>query len=110
MAIGIPVVDTFNVIKTFIKFSLFIAFIALFGSFAPRISVLLKETLDRAMSSLGVVNALDLHCVAGLIGLDTFLNNLFSLIFISGTFYISGMATILTIKYSIQLFGYMMRI
>jgi len=110
MALGLPVVDTFQVFKTVTKFSLFIAFVALFGSLVPEVSSWLKQALDKSLASLGLLNGLDLHCVAGLIGLDSFLNALFSMIFVAGTFYISGIASILTVKYTLQLFGYMMRI
>ena len=110
MALGLPVVDTFQVVKTVIKFTLFVSFVTLFGSLVPQVSTLLKSAMDKAMNGLGIINGLDLHCVAGLIGLDAFLNSLFNMIFIAGTFYISGIATILTVKYTLLLFGYMMRI
>jgi len=107
---ALPVFDVFNIFKTVLKFSVFLSFIAFFSSFVPDIANLLKETMDKALESLGLLNGLDLHCVAGLIGLDAFLNSVFNMIFIAGTFYVSGIATILTVKYTVMLFGFAMRI
>jgi len=110
MALGIPVIDTFRVVKTMVKLSLFLTFVSLFGTLVPQVVEVLREAMEKVMGSLGVVNGLNLHCVAGLIGLDSFLNSLFNMIFIGGTFYISGISTILTVKYTLFLFGVMMRI
>jgi len=104
------VIDIFRVIVFIAKFSVLISFFFYFKSFLPELSNLLKTTMDNALEPLGLLDGLDLHCIAGLIGLDVFLNALLNMVLIAGTFYISAIASILVIKYTVMLFGFAMRL
>jgi len=106
----IMVIDAFRVIVFVVKFGVLLAFFFYFKSFLPELSDLLKTTMDKALEPLGLLNGLDLHCIAGLIGLDVFLNSLLNMVLLAGTFYISAIASILVVKYTIMLFGFAMRL
>lgn len=106
----VVVIDAFRVVVFIAKFGVLTGFFFYFKSFLPELSELLKTTMDKALEPLGLLDGLDLHCIAGLVGLDAFLNSLFNMLFIAGTFYISAIASFLVVKYTIMLFGFAMRL
>ncbi len=108
---GIPVFDVVQLAKLVIKLIIFGTFVGFFLIFAPDIKNLLVETSNRAFSgSFTALDGLDLGCFAGLIGLDIFLSALWNSFYLAVVFYISGIATILGMRYSITFVGILMRV
>lgn len=108
--LGIPTINVFDALKVGIKLAVFGSFFSLFMRFLPDISALMVSTINKAFESFGVLDGLNLHCFAGLIGLDVFLNSVLNSVYIAGTFYISGVATLLTIRYTIQIASMILKI
>jgi len=79
-------------------FGIIIAFMGTFGD-------LLTAGLNKAFASSSTVNGVNLGYVAGAIGLDTFVNNVLSSIYIAVAFYGSAMITIIGFKYVVKMYS-----
>ena len=85
-----------------------IAFFSLFVSFMSNFSSMLISIIGKLFGSVGAVGSLNLGYVAGAIGLDVFINNLLSSVYIAGSVYVSAMITILIFKNSVTIYKLVM--
>jgi len=105
-----PVFDYGRFIYGGIKLALFATFATLFFTMLNDTSSLVSSFVDGALTSLSSLTSLDLGCfMQGLGGIE-FLNSLVNQAYIVGGLVVSSAGSILTTKYIMQFFGYLMRV
>ena len=108
--LGIPVVDTARITISIIKLSLFVVFASIFFGFMDVSVSILQSFLIGAFGGLTNFNSINLGCVSTKLGLISFLNSLLAQFYIVAGLTISAIGSLLTTKYILMFFSFLMRV
>ena len=107
---GVPVVDTAQVAISIVKVTLFLAFATVFFSYMDVAVSILTQFIQGAFGGLTDFSSLNLGCISTKLGLVDFLNALLSQFYIVAGLTISAIGSLLTTKYVLLFFSFLMRV
>ena len=105
-----PVFDYGRFVFGGIKLALFVTFATLFFTLLNNTSSIISVFIDGALSSISSISSLDLGCFMDGLGGVSFLNSLINQAYIVGGLLVSAVGSILTTKYILMFFGFLMRV
>ncbi|CAA6799798.1 MAG: Unknown protein [uncultured Sulfurovum sp.] len=108
--LGIPVVDTASLTIRLIKFGVFVTFASLFFGYMDVGVSILISFFNSSFGGLGDVASINLGCVSSKLGLVSFLNSLLVQFYVVAGLVISAIGSLLTTKYVLLFFSFLMRI
>ena len=108
--LGIPVVDTAQIGISLFKLVLFLAFVAIFFGYMDVAVSILQNFLSGAFGGLTDFGSINLGCVSTKLGLVSFLNSLLAQFYVVAGLTISAIGTLLTTKYVLMFFSFLMRV
>lgn len=105
-----PVFDYGRYIYGGIKLTVFVSIASYLYPALSDYTTIINVFVDGALSQISSLTALDLGCFMEGLGGRAFLNSIINQMYIIGTLVVSAVGTILTTKFTMQLFGFFMRI
>lgn len=106
---AIPVFDIVHLSKSIAKVTLFVSFTVIFFTLLDNTVELLTVFLDSSFSLLDF-SSIDFGCVSTILGLVDFLNSLIAQFYLVSSLVISSIGSLVTTKYILMFFGFLMRV